>query len=66
MVSPVIAIFAGRTDNLFFCNVNVYRSTGTIDERSVNKKYVESMKMEKDRSIAADKSKSDEFKLELT
>ena len=66
MVSPVIAIFAGRTDNLFFCNVNVYRSTGTIDERSVNKKYVESMKMEKDRSIAADKSKIDEFKLELT
>ena len=61
-----ITIFAGRTDNLFFCNVNVYRSTGTIDERSVNKKYVESMKMEKDRSIAADKSKSDEFKLELT
>ena len=66
MVSPVIAIFAGRTDNLFFCNVNVYRSTGTIDKRSVNEKYVESMKMEKDRSIAADKSKSDEFKLELT
>ena len=24
--------FAGRTDNLFFCNVNIYRSTGTTLE----------------------------------
>ena len=31
MVSAAIAIFAGRTDNLFFCNINIYRSTGTID-----------------------------------
>ena len=45
MVSAAIAIFAGRTDNLFFCNVNIYRSTGTIDRSSVNEKYVESMKM---------------------
>ena len=34
MVSAAIAIFAGRTDNLFFCNVNIYRSTGTIDRHS--------------------------------
>ena len=35
MVSAAIAIFAGRTDNLFFCNVNIYRSTGTIDRHAV-------------------------------
>ena len=51
MVSAAIAIFAGRTDNLFFSNANIYTSTGTIDRSSVNKKYVESMKMERDRSI---------------
>ena len=42
MVSAAIAIFTGRTDNLFFCNANIYRSTGTIDRRGVNEKYVES------------------------
>ena len=63
LVSAAIAIFAGHTDNLFFCNVNVYRSTGTIDRRSVNEKYVESMKMERERSIDADKSDNE---LELT
>ena len=51
MVSEAVAIFADHADNLFFCNANVYRSTGTIDRRSVNKKYVESMKMERERSI---------------
>eukprot|EP00944_MAST-04C_sp_MAST-4C-sp1_P014317 g14317.t1 len=35
----------------------------TIDRRSVNKKYVESMKMERDRGIAADKPNNE---LELT
>ena len=47
VVSAAVAIFAGRTDNLFFCNSNIYRSTGTIDRRTVNEKYIESMKMEK-------------------
>ena len=63
MVSAAIAIFAGRTDNLFFCNANVYRSTGTIDRRSVNEKYVESMKMERARSIDAEKTN---IELEMT
>ena len=64
MVSAAIAIFAGRTDNLFFCNVNIYRSTGTIDRSSVNEKYVESMKMERARSsIDAEKTN---IELELT
>ena len=63
MVSAAIAIFAGRTDNLFFCNANIYRSTGTIDRSSVNEKYVESMKMERARSIDAEKTN---IELELT
>ena len=50
IVSAAITLLAGRTDNLFFCNVNIYRSTGTIDRSSVNEKYVESMKMERARS----------------
>ena len=53
MVSAAIAILAGRTDNLFFCNANIYRSTGTIDRSSVNEKYVESMKMERGRGMIA-------------
>ena len=63
MVSAAITIFAGRTDNLFFCNINIYRSTGTIDRNSVNERYVESMKMERERGITVDKSNSE---LELT
>ena len=59
MISAAIAIFAGRTDNLFFCNINIYRSTGTIDRHSLNEKYVESMKMERARSINVDKSNSE-------
>ena len=55
MVSAAIAIFSGHTDNLFFCSANIYRSTGTIDRSSVNEKYVESMKMERERSIDAEK-----------
>ena len=37
IVSAAIAIFAGRTDNLFFCNANIYRSTGTINRRTETK-----------------------------
>ena len=48
MVSTAIAIFAGRTDDLFFCNSNIYRSTGTINQDTINEKYIESMKTERD------------------
>ena len=48
MVSAAVAIFAGRTDNLFFCNANVYRSTGTIHRGTVNQKYIARMSMERD------------------
>ena len=44
LVSASITLLAGRTDNLFFCNINIYRSTGSIDRITVNEKYVASMK----------------------
>ena len=63
LVSAALTILAGGMDTLFFCNINIYRSTGTIDRSSVNEKYVKSMKMERDRCIKVDKSNSE---LELT
>ena len=56
MVSAAIAIFAGRTDNMFFCNANIYRSTGTIDQRRADKKYVESMGVERGSRMVTDTS----------
>ena len=63
MVSAAIAIFAGRTDHLFFCNVNIYRSTGTTDRHALNVGYVSSMRRERDRSIDAEKTN---IELEMT
>ena len=63
LISAAIEIFAGRTDNLFFCNINIYRSTGTIDRHSLNEKYVSSMRRERDRSIDAGKTN---IELEMT
>ena len=40
MFSSFVAIFRGRTDNLFFCNANLYRATGTPDRQRVNAKNV--------------------------
>ena len=59
MVSEAVAIFADHADNLFFCNANVYRSTGTIDRRSVNEEYVESMKQERDHGMVIDESNNE-------
>ena len=47
VVSAAVAVFAGRTDNLFFCNANVYRSTGTINQGTVNQNYIASMSKER-------------------
>jgi hypothetical protein len=63
MVSAAIAIFAGRTYNLFFCNVNVYRSTGTTDRHALNEKYVSSMRRERARSTDAEKKTNIELEL---
>ena len=47
MSSAFLATLTGRTDNLFFCNANIYRSTGTIDRKTINANYVRSMTIEK-------------------
>ena len=54
--SAAISIIRNGTNTLFFCNLNIYRSTGTTDRSKLEEVYVSSMKMEKDRAIAADKS----------
>ena len=56
MVPAAITLLNGRTDNLFFCNVNIYRSTGTVDRHTQNAGYVSSMRMERASSIDAKKT----------
>jgi hypothetical protein len=46
VISAAVATFSGKTDNLFFCNANIYRSTGTIERTNMNADYVRSMEME--------------------
>jgi len=46
MASAAVAAFAGRTDNLFFCNANVYRSTGTVERSTIAADYVRNMMLE--------------------
>ena len=45
--SVFLATLTGQTDNLFFCNANIYRSTGTINRKTINANYVRSMTIEK-------------------
>ena len=47
MFSAVVAIFRGRADNLFFCNANIYRATGTSDRQRINAGYVRGLESEK-------------------
>eukprot|EP00944_MAST-04C_sp_MAST-4C-sp1_P007093 g7093.t1 len=56
MVSAAITLLNGGTDNLFFCNVNIYRSTGTANCRTQDAVYVSSMRMESMRSVDAKKA----------
>ena len=46
LISAAISTFRGRTDNLFFCNANIYRSTGTIRQSNMNTSYVRDMRVE--------------------
>ncbi len=57
LVSGAIATFTGRVDNLFFCNINIYRSTGTIDRRIRHSGYVRSMSVEQRISIKTDEQR---------
>ena len=45
--SAFLATLTGQTDNLFFCNANIYRSTGTINRKTINANYVRSVSIEK-------------------
>ena len=56
LASGAIATFTGRVDNLFFCNINVHRSTGTIDRTSINQNYVRSMSIEQRNSEIQDET----------
>ena len=56
MVSAAFTLLNGGTDNLFFCNVNIYRSTGTANCRTQDAVYVSSMRMESMRSVDAKKA----------
>ena len=72
LTSAFLATLTGRTDHLFFCNANIYRSTGTINRKTINANYVHSMSIEKSNSMregsmnndsrkaAAQKTKDDE------
>ena len=50
LVSAAVAIFAGSTDILFFCNANIYRATGTSIRLVMDNAYVASMRVEKQSS----------------
>ena len=63
MVSAAITLLANGIDNLFFCTVNIYRSTGTTDRHVPDEKYVSSMKMERDHNIA---TKEPNVEVEMT
>ena len=61
MASAAIAIIAGRTDNLFFCNGNIYRSTGTINRNFPDAIYVERMTLEKQQMNVAPETSTKEL-----
>ena len=56
MVSAAITLVAGGIDNLFFCTLHIYRSTGTTDQHVLNENYVLSMRLERDDNIALEES----------
>jgi hypothetical protein len=47
LTSGFIATLRGRTNNLFFCNANIYRSSGTTNRTTINANYVRNMSIEK-------------------
>ena len=50
LIPAALATFTGHTDELFFCNANVYRSTDTIERTNINTDYVQSMSLEQQSS----------------
>ena len=65
MFSAVVAIFRGRTDNLFFCNANIYRATGTADRQRINAEYVHGLKSERENSSRRGIVRSDDVEMDV-
>ena len=64
LTSAFLATLTGRTDNLFFCNANIYRSTGTINRKTINANYVQSLSIEKSNSMREGSMNNDSLKLQ--
>ena len=65
MFSSFVAIFRGRTDNLFFCNANIYRGTGTPDRQRINDEYVDGLKSERENSFKRRIVRSDDVEMDV-
>ena len=65
MFSSFVAIFRGRTDNLFFCNANIYRATGTPDRQRINDEYVDGLKSERENSFKRRIVRSDDVEMDV-
>ena len=51
LISAALATLSGNTNQLFFCNANIYRSTGTIERTNVDADYVQNMSLEQESPI---------------
>ena len=65
MFSSVVAIFRGRTDNLFFCNANIHRATGTSDRQRMNEEYVDGLKSERENRFRRRIVRSDDVEMDV-
>ena len=66
MVSAAITLVAGGIDNLLFCTLHIYRSTGTTDQHVLNENYVLSMRLERDDNIALEESNNKKVEMTLS
>ena len=65
MLSAVVAIFRGRTYNLFFCNANICRATGTADRQRINAEYVNGLESEANNSFKRGTVRSDDVEMDV-
>ena len=47
LIPAALQTILRRSDNMNFCNANVYRSSGTVNRHRVNHHYVDKMKAER-------------------
>ena len=65
MFSAAVAIFRGRTHNLFFCHANIYRATGTPDRQRENVTYVNGLRLEAKSSFKRRIISSDSVEMDI-